>query len=315
MRTISLAAGVALLVAAGCSGPSPAATTPTTPTTPATPTGSATTAPAAAHGPCGWSSTPSYKHVIWIWLENHSYAQVTDGAMPELGSYAEKCGLATDYEAIRHPSLPNYIAATSGSTHGITNDCDESQCPVSGQSLYGQLPGHWTGYDEDMTQRCDRRSYDDYAARHNPAVYYTALGSACAQHDIAFGGTHGAFATALTNNALPEFAFVTPNLCDDAHSCPVSDSDKWLGTWLGRIVASPAYRAGSTLVFVTFDEGTDTDNRVATVVIGPTVPAGTKSSRRFSHYSLLRTTEELFGLPLLGAARQAASMAGDFHLG
>jgi hypothetical protein len=274
--------------------------------------------PAHSRGACGWRRTTSYRHVVWIWMENRDYQEVLGGgAAPRLASYAKRCGLATNYLAVAHPSLPNYLAAVSGSTHGIGTDCDPSSCSQRGPSLYGQLDSAgstWRGFAESMRSHCDTGSYDSYAARHNPAVYFTAIRSRCRSWDVAMGGTGGPFAYGLAHRALPAFTFVTPNLCDDGHDCSTSTADAWLGTWLDRIVASPAYLTGDVVVFVTWDEGIGSDQRVGTVLIGPTVPVGTRSSLRFTHYSLLRTTEELLGLPLLGNAASARSMRTAFRL-
>ncbi|MGN6472787.1 MAG: alkaline phosphatase family protein [Mycobacteriales bacterium] len=272
--------------------------------------------------PCGWEKQATYRHVIWIWMENRSYNQVLGrtGSATHLASFARRCGTATNYDGITHPSLPNYIAATSGSTHGITSDCDPSSCPVSGRSLYSQLdaPGaaRWAAFAENMAQPCDQASYGRYAARHNPAVYYTALRASCRAHDLAMGGTHGRFARHLAAGRLPGFSFITPNLCDDGHDCATSTADSWLGYWLKQITASSLYRAGKTVVFVTWDENdySAKSNQVATVVIGPTVTPGTRSHRHFTHYSLLRTTEDLLHVGHLGAAATAASMRGAFNL-
>jgi hypothetical protein len=83
---------------------------------------------------------------------------------------------------------------------------------------------------------------------------------------------------------------------------------------LARITRSPSYGAGDVAVFVTWDEGIGADQHIATVVIAPAVPRGTRSAMPYTHYSLLRTTEALLGLPLLGAARTAADMRTAFHL-
>lgn len=272
------------------------------------------------HVPCGWEQRATYRHVIWIWMENRSYGEVlgAGGGARHLASFAKRCGTATNYDAITHPSLPNYIAATSGSTHGITSDCDPSSCPVSGSSLYGQLgargkPG-WAAYAESMARRCDHASYGRYAARHNPAVYYRALAASCRRHDLAMGGSSGRFARHLAAGRLPGFTFLTPNLCDDGHDCATSTADGWLGYWLKRITTSRLYQAGRTVVFVTWDEGETSSNQVATVVIGPSVAPGTRSHRHFTHYSLLRTTEDLLHVSHLGAAASAASMRRAFNL-
>jgi phospholipase C len=139
----------------------------------------------------------------------------------------------------------------------------------------------------------------------------------------------GPFVAALDANRLPAFSFVTPDVCMDMHSCPTRTGDDWLARWVPRIVASPGYRQGSTAVFITFDEGqgpytyecashpTDAGCHVATVVVAPSTPAGTRSGVLFTHYSLLKTAEELLGIrPFLGHAGDAGtnSMVAAFGL-
>jgi len=249
-------------------------------------------------------------------MENRPYSSVvTPGS--QVATYAARCGLATRYDAVTHPSLPNYLAATSGSTGGVASDCDPTGCPQRRVSLMEQVQAagkQWRGYAESMPTACDLASGGRYAARHNPAVYYPHIRSRCRAWDVPMGGSSGAFAKALAGRSLPAFNFVTPNLCNDGHDCATATADRWLGTWLGRITGSPAYRGGDTAVFVTWDEGEGLSQRVATLVVAPTVAHGTRSSTRFTHYSLLRTTEELLGLKLLGAAASAHSMRRAFHL-
>ena len=277
------------------------------------------TATAPPSGTCTGAKPPHYRHVIWIWMENRSYSEAIGPGSggSGLARFAHRCGVATNYEAVTHPSLPNYIAATSGSTHGITSDCSPSDCPVRHNSLYAQVTRaglRWRGYAESMQHRCDHASYDHYAARHNPAVYYPPIANQCAGQDVALGGNTGPFATALAKRRLPAFAFVTPNLCHDGHDCSMQTADAWATPFLRRIVTSPAYKAGNTAVFVTWDEGIGSDQRVATIVIAPSVRPGTRAGARFTHYSLLRTTEQLLGLSYLGKAKAARSMRAAFHL-
>jgi hypothetical protein len=118
------------------------------------------------------------------------------------------------------------------------------------------------------------------------------------------------FTDTLPRGPLPTFAFVTPNLCHDTHDCSVAAGDAWLKAFLPPLIASDEYRAGTTAIFVVWDEYTPMPN----IVIGPTVPAGTVSAQPFDQYSLLRTTEELLGLPLLGRAASATCMRSAFHL-
>ena len=153
--------------------------------------------------------------------------------------------------------------------------------------------------------------------------YYTSL-SGCASHDVPYTQ----LATDLAHNTLPAFSFITPNLIDDMHDGTVAQGDAWLAKNLPAILTSKPYQAGTTAVFITWDEGsggypvedcddtttTDTSCHVATIVISPTTPAGTTSATFFSHYSLLATTEQLLGLPKLGQAKSSATMTAAFHL-
>jgi phosphatidylinositol-3-phosphatase len=273
----------------------------------------------AATAPCGFRSTPpsNYAHVIWIWMENHAYSQIIgSSAAPYENQLANACGLATNYFAIRHPSLPNYIAATSGATQAITDDGPPSQHPLSVVSLFEQAI-RWRGYEESMPSNCRLTDSGLYAVRHNPAAYYTRIRTACSTKDVPMGSmTAGAFLNDLNNNTLRKFSFVTPNLCNDTHDCSIMTGDNWLKGWVPKILASAAYQSGATVLFITWDEDNGgSGNHVATIVVSPTTAPGTQSGTRFNHYSLLRTTEELLGLsPFLGNAATAASMRAPFNL-
>jgi phospholipase C len=252
-------------------------------------------------------------------MENRTYSSVlgNGSTAPKLSSYAAKCGLATASYAVTHPSLPNYLAATSGSTGGVTTDCSPGSCPQYPRSLFAQIQSagkQWRAYVESMPQKCSAAISGRYAPKHNPAAYFTPVRSRCRSWDVPMGGSSGAFANALVHSALPAFSFVTPNMCHDGHDCSTSTADAWLGGWLGRITTSAAYRAGDTAVFVTWDEGVGSNQHIATVVLAPTVPPGLRSATRFTHYSLLRTTEDLLGLPRLGSAAAARGMRVAFHL-
>lgn len=243
-------------------------------------------------------------------MENESYASlVGNRAAPYLARLSRECGLATNYHAVSHPSLPNYVAATSGDTWGITDDSPPAAHPIARASIFSQVAAArrtWRSYEESMPSRCDLTSSGEYAVKHNPAAYYTGIRAACRRWDVPLG----------TLQRLPSFAFVTPNLCHDMHDCPVSAGDAWLARFLPAILASPSYRSGSTAVFITFDEGTDSANHVATLVVSPSTRPGTTSPQRFDHYSLLKTTEQLLGIHrYLARAREAASMRAAFHLG
>jgi phosphatidylinositol-3-phosphatase len=286
---------------------------------------------AAGSGPCGTAAAPrAYQHVIWIWMENHSFSDIIGkkSQAPYINSLAAACGLATNYHNTTHLSLPNYLSATSGLAQGQLPilsfvDCGPSFiCRTSATSIFGQGES-WKTYGESMPSNCDKSSSGGYSVSHNPAAYYTSL-SGCASRDVPYSR----FAADLAGNALPAFSFIVPNLNDDMHNGTISQGDAWLARNLPPILASRQYQAGTTAVFVTWDEGSggypveDCDNttttsnscHVATIVISPSTPRGTRSGAFFDHYSLLGTTEAILGLPRLGQASSSPAMTAAFHL-
>jgi phospholipase C len=149
-----------------------------------------------------------------------------------------------------------------------------------------------------------------YAKKHNPAAYYTALRNAYRRRAVPLR----LLRSDLAQDRLSRFSLVVPDLCKDEHDCSVATGDAWLRTWVTRILASSAYRAGRTALFVTYDEGTDANNRVYTVVAALSVRRGTVVGAPFDHYSLLHTAERLLGLHCLADACRARAMDRAFRL-
>ena len=270
---------------------------------------------AADSPPCGTSTQPpTYTHVVWIVMENKQYDQIIGSAnAPYLNSLADKCGLATNFFAVAHPSLPNYIAMTSGSTQGVADDAGPGSHPLNVDSIFSQLGTGWRSLEESMSSNCAAADSGLYAVRHNPAVYYTNLTN-CGSLDVPL---------AATPDLSARFTFITPDTCDDMHACPTQSDiatetrtgDTWLSNFMPKVFATPEWQQGHTAVFVTWDEDDYSDSQhIATLVIAPSTPAGLRSGTAYNHYSLLRTTEELLGLPLLGNAGSAVSMRGAFGL-
>lgn len=270
--------------------------------------------------PCGTATAgpPVYRHVVWIVLENKRFSQIVGSPdAPYLNRLADRCGLAAGFYAEAHPSLPNYIAMTSGGTQGIGDDSGPDSHPLSVDSIFSQLGRGWRALEESMPANCSLSDNGFYAVRHNPAVYYTGIRSACASQDVPL--------TAVPDISA-RFTFVTPNTCHDMHSSScahdsseqVKVGDTWLSSFLPALFATPEYRSGTTAVFVTWDEddySASNAQHIATLVVAPSVRPRTTSNTRFDHYALLRTTEELLGLKtFLGAAATAASMRAAFHL-
>jgi hypothetical protein len=271
------------------------------------------------NAPCGTASAApaTWDHVVWIVFENKSYSQIIDAPeAPYLTDLAAKCGLATDYHGVAHPSLPNYIAMTSGGTQGITDDTGPAAHPLAAASIFSQLgTGGWRALQDSMPSNCYKGNSGLYAARHNPPLYYVGVAGDCLLQDVPLGPAPDLSA---------RFTFITPDLCHDMHSSPCADTvgaevaagDTWLSGFLPTALSTKEYRAGSTAVFITWDEDDFTDvQHIPALVIAPSITPGRTDATRFDHYSLLRTTEEMLGIEaFLGNAATATSMRAPFGL-
>jgi hypothetical protein len=239
---------------------------------------------------------PTPSHVFLIVMENRSYGQALSNSY--VARLAAQYAAATDYHGVSHPSLPNYLAMTSGTTWGIS---DDGYHPLpAGVGLGAQLTSagiSWRAYMEGMTNGCFNSPYP-YALKHNPFAYY---GSRCPAQVVPF--TH--FATDM-KGTVPRFVWITPNLCNDGHDCSNAIADAWLARTVGMILGSTAWQQNG-LLMITWDEGEDSSNSVLTLVIHPN-PLVHKSSRPYNHYSLLATIEGRFRLARLGQASKASAM-------
>jgi hypothetical protein len=241
-------------------------------------------------------------------MENTEYGDVIgSSSAPYINRLARMYGLATRSYAITHPSLPNYLALTGGSTFGISSDCTD--CSAAGAGLGGQLQSHhisWKAYMEDLPHPCfTGPGAGEYAKKHDPFVYYRALvrDRAACQKVVPLSALHSDEA----GHSLPTFTWITPNLCHDVHDCDLRTGDRFLAGLLPALLRSLGHNG---LVFITWDEGS-TDNgccrlaaggHVATIVAGPGARRGARLPTPVDHYSLLQTIEDLLDLPRLGGA-------------
>jgi hypothetical protein len=269
---------------------------------------------------------PVADEVLLIWEENHSYGSVIGNpSAPEINALAAKCGLATQYQAQTHPSLPNYLEMTSGQSFASSpwyTDCDpEGSCTTSGPSVFSALGAagrQWRSYVEAMGRNCALVTSGEYAARHNPAVYYTTVRRECDAWDQPLGTTTGGpLHQALVSGPSVGLTTVTPDLQDDMHDGTVAQADQWLAGWVPQIVASPAYRSGHLAVLIVWDEGAGSGNapsHAPLIVMSASTRPGTRSALAFDDYSVLRAICQLGGVANLGKASVATSLVGPFHL-
>ncbi len=274
------------------------------------PSARSTAAPTTVSG----SRLPAFKHIFLIVMENKEATQVSGNtSAPYLNMLATRYARASNYHAITHPSLPNYLALTGGDTFGITSDCID--CTVAQTNLVDQLEAggkSWKAYMEGMPRPCFTGNAAPYAQKHNPFIYYDTVRNDPARCNKIVPFSQ--FATDMQANSVPDFVWITPNLCNDMHDCSIATGDQWLKKWVSMILASSAWKDQGVL-FITFDEG-NTQSRcctygrggkVDTLVISPLVQSGTASDVAYDHYALLRTIEEAWGLSPLRKADCACS--------
>ena len=289
MRYVALALGACLLSA--CSPGTAAHLNPSPSPSPSPSPIAALPSPSSVPVP-----PPEPIHIFVIVMENRSYSQVVGD--PYLSRLAAQYAMATNYHGISHPSLPNYLALTSGSTWGIADDGFHA-LPAGGLGAQLTAAGiDWRAYMEGMSGGCFRSPYP-YALKHNPFAYY---GSACPAQVVPF--THFA---ADMQGQVPQFVWITPGLCHDGHDCPNAAADAWLAPTVSTILSTAAFQANG-LLFITWDEGEDSANSVLTLVIHPR-PLIQRSAKAYNHYSLLATIEDELQLPRLGLAARASPMS------
>ncbi len=270
------------------------------------------------------SGPPTTSKLMVIWEENASASSVYgNAAAPNMNTYAQDCGHATNYSSLGHPSLPNYLEATSGQPYDIspwTSDCEASSsgCQTPAENIFDQVgPSAWKGYAQSMPGNCAPSNSGPYLSRHNPAVYYTDLGLACLGNDVNIGTpAGGALEADIVNGTLPTFATLTPDVNNDQHDGTLQQADSYLASWINEIVAGPDYQSGRLAIAIVYDEGsgsgTNSPSTVPAIFMSPFIQRGRTSGLRFTHYSLLAAAEDIAGVHRLGNAATAENLRAAF---
>jgi hypothetical protein len=279
----------------------------------ATSCGHAHPGPALAVGTASQLPGSRHSHVVVIVMENAEYGEVIGSiAAPYVNSLARRYALATNSFAITHPSLPNYLALTSGSTQGITSDCTDCQAP--GPSIVDQLEAagvSWGAYLEDMPSPCFRGAgAGGYAKKHNPFIYYKGVAGSASRCHRLVGFTQ--LAAALRSGTLPSYVWISPNLCDDGHDCGVAAGDHFLARTVPALLRELGPHG---FLLLTWDEGVSNrgccgvahGGHIATILAGPDVRPGARGQTPVDHYGALATIEHALGLPPLAGAADPRS--------
>ena len=316
MRRIVLLITVVLLLSACALFPVTATSTPVPPTdaltvTPVPP--SETPVPAVISSPTPAPLVPDFEHIVVIVFENKEFDRVIGNPdMPVFNQFANDYTLLTQHYAVTHPSLPNYIAMVGGDTFEIDRNCED--CFISAPSLPDLIETSgrtWKTYQEDMPRPCFVGSWGDYAQKHNPFMYFDPIRLDEARCERTVRPLPDLYSD-LAAGALPNFIFITPNLCNSAHDCWLGITDEWLGMQMESLLGYFGTHSQSFLIILTWDEG-DSDasccglpekagGRIATVLISPKVKNGFEDATPYTLYSLLKTIAEAWGLPYLGHA-------------
>ena len=242
------------------------------------------------------AAIPRFDHVVITLFENKNYTSIKgSSSAPYFNQLASQGALFTNAFGITHPSQPNYIGLFSGSQQGVSND----DCPknFSGNNLGKQLIDAgltFKAYSEDLPSAgytgC---SSADYRRKHAPWADFPTVSDSA--HHVAFSQ----FPTDFTK--LPTVSFVVPDMCNDMHDCSIGTGDTWLKNHLDSYAQWA--KTHNSLLITTFDEDNFTSvNQIYTSFVGAGVKAGFQSSNQINHYTVLRTIEDMYGLPALGNA-------------
>ena len=255
------------------------------------------------------ASAGRFGHVIIVAEENHDYSSVIgNAAMPYLNGLSTQYGLATNYYANAHPSIGNYFELTVGDT--IIND-DNFTGTVSNDNIIRELVNAgrtWKAYIE---------GYPSYDANHVPMSYFSDIRNNPAQAANMVPFTR--FATDLANGTLPDFSFITPNICNDAHDCSLGTADSWLQTNIDPLIQSARFQQDGLLV-IWWDESASSSanggGKVAWTVVSPFAKRGYKSTTFYQHQSTLRLMLRALGVSTYpGDAASAPDMSEFFTTG
>jgi acid phosphatase len=268
---------------------------------------------------------PTSQHVVLVMEENQSYTTVAGNmtAWPHLNALIKAGGLANNYFANAHPSIPNYFMLTTG--QALTVDDNSTKVwdvdNIARRMLASKV--NFKVYAEDIKQGYLGGNTGLYVIRHNPfAMLSDVAGNAQVASQVI--QPFSPFTSDAANKTLPAFSYIIPNLNDDAHNGTPQAADNWLqSNVIGPLAANPAFQAGGDgLLIVLFDESIDTDvanggGHIACVLWGPIVKSGYTQTMKnvYQHQNMLRTIMEVLSLSNPpGAAASTTDMSEFFNL-
>ncbi|OAL33416.1 hypothetical protein AYO20_07272 [Fonsecaea nubica] len=252
----------------------------------------------------------AFNRFYQIWLENIDYSAAAGD--PNQKFLASQGITLTNYFAVTHPSEPNYCAAAGGDTFGMDND-DFNQIPEDVATVADLLDTKgisWGEYQEDIPfpgfqgfNYSNQVTFaNDYVRKHDPLILYKSVTNNATRRALIKG--FDGFQDDLANKALPQWAFITPNMTNDAHDTNITFSSQWLRNFMNPLLADE-YFMNDTLVLLTFDENESygIQNKIFSILVGGAVPEhlkGTTDDTFYNHYSTIASVSQNWGLPSLG---------------
>ncbi len=297
------------------------APTQTLPTLPPPAISTSTTAPTPTVAPISTPQplVPNFSHIVIIIFENREFGMVVGN--PEMVYFnllADSYTLLTQHYATTHPSLPNYISLIGGDTFGIDDNCaDFDDCYIDSPSLPDLIEASgrtWKTYQDDMPEPCFEDETLRYVRKHNPFIFFDPIRldkERCQRSIVPLTQMD----IDLAANDLPNFIFITPDICYSAHDCALNLADEFLKQQMDKLYPALEATGEPYLIILTWDEGQgdhsccglpeSAGGRIATVLISPQVRENYLDSTQYSHYSILKTISESWGLSQLGHAADA----------
>ncbi len=255
-------------------------------------------------------TAPPVTKVMVIVVENHSRDQMKAG-MPKTFAFASKYAWASNYTAITHPSLPNYIAIAAGSTFGIRDDKGPAAHRLWKRNVFRQAIDHGKSakvYADAMPSNCYLSNAGTYAVRHNPWPYFPGTRKACRRRDVP--------ATRLAADAaagtLPNVGFLIPDVIHDAHDGTLAQADEWISSKIAAMTAGPDWESGRLAIVVTADEDDHSAGNQVLTLVGSKYQQQKVVTTPLNHYSLTGFIEDVLHVGHLRQAQYAPSMREAF---
>ena len=261
---------------------------------------------------------PNFSHIVILIFENKEYGTVVGNpAMSYFNLLASSYTLLNQHYATTHPSLPNYLSLIGGDTFGIIDNCDFADCYINAPSLPDLIEASgrtWKTYQDDMPEPCFTGNTLRYVRKHNPFIFFDPIRldeERCKQSIVPLTQMD----VDIAANDLPNFIFITPDICYSAHDCDMSLADEFLKQQIDKLYPALEATGEPYLIIITWDEGQGSHSccglpelaggRIATIFISPQVKQNFQDNNPYSHYSILKTISEAWGLTKLGHAADA----------